>query len=165
MIDKSAAFDCVNMTLLLKKLKLYGLDTIVIQWCRTYLENRTQYVHIAGQSSTMRQISHGVPQGLVLRPIMLTIFMNKMLEATKDDQCSNHDTEDNILFGNDCTDYRQTPAYADDATHVVCSRTRESNQQKMSNNLQSITNYLQSNQLSVNQDKMQLLKSMVHQKR
>ena len=37
MIDLSAAFDMVDHPLLLEKLRLFGLEEQVIQWCHSYL--------------------------------------------------------------------------------------------------------------------------------
>ena len=132
-IDKSAAFDSVNVELLLQKLEVYGLDQSTLRWFRSYLMDRTQYVQIVSQSSSMRKVSRGVPQG-------------------------------SVLFSENCTNCGITPAYTDDATHMVRSTTRDSNQQKLCNNLQLIANYLEANQLTVNQGKTQILETMVHQK-
>ena len=110
--------------------------------------------------STMRAVTCSIPKGTVLWPVMFTTFTNDMSEATKANLCPNHQITDDILFGNDCTTCGVTPAYADDVTHVVRSRQRNENQQKLCNNLQSIANYLELNQLLVNQGKTQLLESM-----
>ena len=101
----------------------------------------------------------------MLSLVMFTIFTNDLSEVTKDENFSSHENEDDFLFRTDCIKCRITPAYTDDATHIIRSRTRDTNQQNLSNNLQAIANYLESNQLSVNQGKMQLMESMVHQKR
>ena len=45
-IDQTAAFDCVNHGLLLKKLEYYNLDDITLYWIRSYLVGRTSYVAI-----------------------------------------------------------------------------------------------------------------------
>ena len=77
MIDESVVFDSINTDLLLKKLTLYGMDDSTVKWFRLYLNNRMQYVHLAGQCSTMKSVKCGVPQGSVLGPVLFTIFMNK----------------------------------------------------------------------------------------
>ena len=46
MIDMSAAFDVVDVELLLEKLKLYGLDRNAVQWVWSYLTYRSQSVYI-----------------------------------------------------------------------------------------------------------------------
>ena len=42
MIDQSAAFDCVDHTLLIEKLKLYGWDESSLAWTKNYLSDRIQ---------------------------------------------------------------------------------------------------------------------------
>ena len=48
MCDLSAAFDTVPHTILLEKLKLYGFSEDTINWFRSYLPGRSQYVDING---------------------------------------------------------------------------------------------------------------------
>ena len=48
MIDLSAAFDMVDHELLLKKLKLFGLDSSALRWVDSYLSSRYQSVCIDG---------------------------------------------------------------------------------------------------------------------
>ena len=141
------------------------MDETTITWFKSYLNHRSQYVHTAGQFSSIKKVSQGIPQGSVLGPVLFTIFMNNINEATKDDLCQHHASEDDNLFGSNCLKCGITPAYADDATHIVRSNMRDNNQQQLSNNLKSIAIYLEANQLSINQGKTQLLESMVHQKR
>ena len=80
-IDQSSAFDCVNFTILLEKLKLWNLSEEAVSWVRNYLMNITQYISIGRAKSDMRAMSRGVPQGSVLgRP---TYNSNGLLFLTK----------------------------------------------------------------------------------
>ncbi len=46
-----------------------------LSWHRSYLINRKQSVVIQGVSSTMRDLSSGVPQGSVVGPKMVDVYM------------------------------------------------------------------------------------------
>ena len=65
-IDKSSAFDCVQHTNLLRKLKLYNCSEQTCNWMYSYLTHRTQYVLVGAHQSIMTQVNVGVPQGSVL---------------------------------------------------------------------------------------------------
>ena len=65
-LDFSKAFDTVNHTILLKKLKTYGVRGTPYNWIESYLSNRKQYCTFNGTTSELRNIKCGVPQGSVL---------------------------------------------------------------------------------------------------
>jgi hypothetical protein len=44
--DLAKVFDCVNLELLLMKLKFYGIQGVAGQWFKSYLNNRRQKVEI-----------------------------------------------------------------------------------------------------------------------
>ena len=69
MLDMSAAFDVVDHSILLDKLKLYGFDTNSLNWMENYLSGRTQAVYIDGTLSPFLPVSVGVPQGSILGPL------------------------------------------------------------------------------------------------
>jgi hypothetical protein len=76
--DLSAAFDTLDIDLLLKKLAIYGADETTLSWFRAFLTNRSQRVRIGGALSSPLRLETGVPQGSILSPIVFTLYTADM---------------------------------------------------------------------------------------
>jgi len=69
-IDLSKALDTVDHDILLNKCDRLGIRGTPLQWLRSYLSNREQYVATAAMSSDCARIVCGVPQLSVLGPLL-----------------------------------------------------------------------------------------------
>ena len=76
MIDLSAAFDTVDIPILLSMLKMkFNIDGTPLKWIESYLTDRTMNVLVNGQLSETQKIKYGVPQGSCAGPVVFTLYI------------------------------------------------------------------------------------------
>jgi ribonuclease P/MRP protein subunit RPP40 len=78
--DISKAFDKVWHPGLLNKLKQCGIDGALLQWYTSYLLDRKQRVVISGETSDIKRLHAGVPQGSILGPLLFLVYVSDMTE-------------------------------------------------------------------------------------
>ena len=78
LIDLQKAFSTINHEILFKKLKVMGFSEGCITWFQSCLSERIFFISIENQFSDYERKSCGVPQGLILGPLLFLHYVNGM---------------------------------------------------------------------------------------
>ena len=81
-LDLSAAFDVVNVKLLIKRLRIVGLPKDIIELIESWLSLRHYYVSIDGNCSDFFQSETGTVQGSILGPFLYAIYVSPLFDLT-----------------------------------------------------------------------------------
>ena len=98
-LDLSKAFDTIDHTILLAKLRYYGIHDTALLLLKSYLNNRKQYVEFEDTKSEILPITVGVPQGSILGPLLFIIYINDFSQASSVFKFTMY-ADDTTLFSN-----------------------------------------------------------------
>jgi hypothetical protein len=79
----NAAFDLVDVGLLVRRLRQIGMPDDVVRLIGLWLSNRTFYITVDGVGSIVVSLPYGIVQGSILGPILYAIYVSPLFDITK----------------------------------------------------------------------------------
>jgi hypothetical protein len=135
-LDLRKAFDTVDHEILIKKLKIYGVQNTALKWFSSYLFDRKQFCKVGSAASSTKNIRCGVPQGSNLGPLLFLLYVNDLTN---------------------CLRHSSAEMYADDTNLTACSDEIYNLQAILNSDLNNIHQWIVANKLTLNVGKTEYM--------
>ena len=98
LMDLSKGFGTINHSLILDKLEAYGFSMASLKLLPSYLCNRFQRTSVNASVSDWKEIKTRIPQGSILGPLLLNIFLNDIFYFINNDNLCNCADDNTLSF-------------------------------------------------------------------
>ena len=118
------------------KLEYYGIRGVPKMWLESFLIGRHQFTHIKDKSSCKLPITHGVPQGSVLGPLLYLLYINDLRKAVQ---------------------HSSVHHFADDTNLLYTSKSLKKMNKHINHDIKHLCQWLRSNKISLNASKTEII--------
>ena len=141
LLDLSAAFDCVDHGILLRRLRhKFSICGTALEWIASFLFCRSQQVYYKGRLSVKLRLLFGLPQWSVLGPLLFLLYTAELFDVIAQCGCTGHANPDDTQV------FISTPA----ANHSDAT-------DRLTKCITRIRDWMACNRLKLNEEKTQII--------